>query len=158
MDSSTSSVRARDRGLAGRPRRGSDQPPTPPDAARALARPAGRRGAARSRRLAGPVPTARRADRLAFVADDPADRLEEPDRFLAEDERVAAGARRDAEDDRADDDRADDVPDALLDDVRVDGVRAERVVDRAGERRDPLGRAPSPPTDVRPDPLREVMA
>ena len=109
------------------------------------------------------MPTARRADRLAFVDDDPADRLEEPDRPLAEDERFVAGARRDADDDRVEDDRDeedrdDDVPDALLDDVRVDGVRAERVVDRAGERRDPLGRAPSPPTDVRPDPLREVMA
>ncbi|HEX5945347.1 MAG TPA: hypothetical protein VFY82_03690 [Acidimicrobiales bacterium] len=99
--------------------------------------------------------------------DDPADRLEEPDRPLAEDdradavradERFAAGARRDVDDDRDDDDRADEVPDALLDDVRVDGVRAERVVDRAGERRDPVGRAPSPPEDVRPDPLREVMA
>ena len=181
--SSTSRVSERARGLAGRPSRGSDQlarlPPPPPRRDPPPDRAAARRGAALSLRVAGPVPTARRADRLAVDVDvRPDDRVEEDrpdDDDRVEDDRVederdevrADDERADADRDdvaRAEDDDADRDDDGFADvfrvaaDEREDDVRAERVVDRAGERPDPFARVPPPPEDVRPDPLREVTA
>jgi hypothetical protein len=72
-----------------------------------------------------------------------------------DDDEPDADERPDRDDDERDDDERDD--DDLDADERDDG-RAERVVDRAGERRDPCAREPPPPEDVLPDPLREVTA
>jgi hypothetical protein len=133
------------------------------------------------------VPTERRADRPAVVVDarpgreavavalvdlpglvDPVGLVTLVDDARVDDVDVVALTDPDAladfvtlvDDARLDDERVDVVlaDEARLDDDRVDVVRAERVVDRAGERRDPVGRAPPPPEDVRPDPLREVTA
>src|ERR671917_1168736 len=119
---STSSVSERDRGLAGRPRRGSGQPPraAPPRAppvarvraGEAAPRGVPPRGVLRSRRVAGPVPTVRRAVRRAV---DAAARVALATRAAAVDvdDRVDVAAVRRADDDRDDDGRAE---------------RAERVV------------------------------
>lgn len=132
-----------------------------------------RRGVARSLRVAGPVPTVRRAVRLAVDVDVrpdarvEGDRPDDDDRVEDERDEVRADDERDdvrADDERAEDDDAERVDETFADvrrgaaDEREDDVRAERVVDRAGERPDPLARVPPPPEDERPDPLREVTA